>query len=186
MLVSQPTNNMWMEFKRARNRYYVRLVDDLGFLHHVGPANLVNISACAYILGFHERKALEERFRKSLKGRVDDVEAAEKIAWAMYMDGYEGLIPRHVEGLDVEMVNKKSEQLMDRMELLAMRYHRLRRENTVLEDDMCRRIVQAQYRKAPEEIQDQWMEELRRRRDQLVKETLSRILGEADDSPAPG
>lgn len=152
---------MSIVFKKSRGRYYLQLIDSLGFIHYVGVVNLENLAACAHNLGFIELFAWREKIRKRLAGKgFENLYEAANVYQQAYNDGRKGLAIWEIKGLDTQKYKEKCTYLENRIMILEMLYKRLREVNEILSNDIIRRGIQAQVRNSSQEAWRQWRTEL--------------------------
>ncbi|UCD44582.1 MAG: hypothetical protein JSV27_10755, partial [Candidatus Bathyarchaeota archaeon] len=94
---------MRMDIKTVKGKDYLQIVDNLGYIHHVGPASLLNFAVCQRIIGFYDGRArfdrLENYFVSKGYPRWEENEwgPAKKMASDVeihYIEGIFGYTPR--------------------------------------------------------------------------------------------
>jgi hypothetical protein len=145
-----------MDIKTVKGRDYVQIVDDKGYLHHVGPANPENLSACVYIIGANESFKLYHKIQDYLesKGGADFKRVAGDIE-VLYHDGFAGLTPRSTGCARAEKIEAIQREINDRADLFEMLEEDIlkiyRNEGMNPSKSRLRRRVQKTYRSLSEE-----------------------------------
>jgi hypothetical protein len=181
-----------MDIKTVKGKDYLQIVDNRGYIHHVGPANLLNFAVCQRILGFDNVKE-QKRFESfenyfALKGyprwEKNEWGPAKKMASEVvihYVDAWSGLCARTNICGDAEVINQKEDELNDRIEIVGMLEELMRedvrKENITHSEEVFRKKVQLIYRYASPEQKALWKKELERKRE-LEDERISQILEE--------
>lgn len=153
---------MSIVFKKSRGKYYLQLVDDLGFIHYVGVVNLENLAACANVLGFIEAFSWRKKIKKRLTGKgFENLREAVLVYEQAYNDGKRGLAVWEIKGLDTQKYKEKCNYIVNRIQVLEMLYKRIRDVNEILSNDTIRKGMQAKVRNSSQEDWSRWMEELK-------------------------
>jgi len=155
---------MRMDIKTVKKRDYVQIVDDKGYLHHVGPANPENLSACVYIIGMNESSKLYQKLQDYFesKGNTDPKHVASNIE-VLYHDGYAGLTPRTTNHAKAERIEAIQREISDRAHLFEILDDTIltvyRNEGMNPSKEKVRRKVQKIYRTLSEEQRRKLSEE---------------------------
>ena len=165
--------NMNMLFKKSRGRYYLQLVDDLGFIYHIGPANLENLAVCAYTKGLGEKSTHEYRSSKLLANKgFENLTEAVKVHENAYWNGTTGFKLGKIKNLDMVKCNEKYTEVYDRQKIHEMLYRRCMETNETLTHNQIRKWVQDKMRNSSEEEYIRLLEEA----DRKLNEALIRAL----------
>lgn len=156
-----------VDIKTVKGKDYVQLVDDHGFIHHVGPASVTNLAAALHTKGIYEHgkvnRWLEDYYIS--KGCVldDDTEHKVGVIVKSYNEGFQGLSPSGSNLFDKKEVEEICTKLGDRIDVLDMIrgdfVKMFERAGRHLSEAELRKIVQETYRDASEERRRRYKEQ---------------------------
>ena len=185
---------MRMDIKTVNGKDYLQILDNRGYIHHIGPASLLNFAVCQRILGLDEAFRLREERQERLESYFASkgYPLWENYEWGPaknmasevvihYVDVWSGLSARTNICGDAEVINQKEDELNDRIEIVGMLEELMRedvrKENITHSEEVFRKKVQLIYRYASPEQKALWKKELERKRE-LEDERISQILEE--------
>jgi len=156
-----------VDIKTVKSKDYVQLVDDHGFIHHIGPANAANLAAAFHAKGFREafkvNRWLEDYYvSKGCELGEDTTHKVSEIA-VSYYDGLLGFTPRGSDLYDRKEVEEIFTKLNERMHVHEMirgdLIEMLERAGRHVNEAQIRKIVQETYREASEERRRRYKEQ---------------------------
>ena len=171
---------MRMDIKTVNGKNYLQIFDNRGYIHHIGPANLLNFAVCQRVLGLDDAFRLtEERLERlesyfASKGypRWQHYEwgPAKNMASEVeihYSDAWSGHTARTNSCGDASDITKKENEYTERIKIFEI-LEELKREEAQKEkikysEEDLRRKVQLSYRHASPEQKALWKKELERR-----------------------
>ena len=165
---------MRIDIKTVKGKDYLQIVDNRGYIHHVGRSNLLNLAVCHRILGlllpferfpYIVKCITSEGFSIDNNIGEDMIMALAREVEAHYRDGLAGIRPRtNVCGEKTEMENTEN-KFIDRIDIFVMLEDNIRRsyeeKNIPLSTNTLRRITQTTYRFSSK---DELMKELKQKR----------------------
>jgi len=174
-----------MDIKNVKGKDYLQIVDNRGYIHHIGPATLLNLAGCKKVIGFNEgiikKNKRKEKFMNYFisKGypRISENNAlsANNLADAIsvhYFEGFNGMVSStSVCGESTEIDNIEND-IIDRIELFELleewiRKHYEKRNETITNKDI-RIITQSTYRHASTVQRAEWKSDLEQRRQRQI------------------
>ena len=158
----------------VKGKDYLLIVDNRGYIHHIGRSNLLNLAVCHRILGllqpfdrlpFIVKCITSEGFSIENNIKEDMIMVWARAVEAHYRDGLAGIIPQTNscgEKTEIENMEKK---FIDRIDIFVMLEDNIRRsyeeKNIPLSTNTLRRITQTTYRFSSK---DELMKELKQKR----------------------
>ena len=112
-----------IEIKTVKGRDYVQLIDDNGYLHHVGPANPKNLSACYYVLGSYESYKQSRQLRDYFLSKGHTEEEAKSLSNAIsiqYLRGLDLYGPQDTKYARVREIEEFEEKITVQIALFKM------------------------------------------------------------------
>ena len=174
-----------MDIKTVKGRDYLQIVDNRGYIHHVGPASLFNFAVCQSILGLDEALRDMERHGRFVNyfiSRGHSHARAEELASEVddhYRSGKSGVRPRTNSCGEAEDIENKEKEFWDRIEIFGMleelAIEEARKKNIIISKDELRRKIQRTYRNASPEQKALLKKELVRKRELEDKRIMQRI-----------
>jgi hypothetical protein len=151
-----------IDIKSVGENDYIQIIDEDGFLHHVGPLNPENLAAAIYTKGLDERNKVRDWLKELYRSRgieIDEETLSEIRALnTLYHDGLDGFTPRNSEYYNIDEVNRVYDKIDGRMTL-----HKILKEKflrTIHRADFPKSVIQEKVKLVYNNLSEERKEEM--------------------------
>jgi len=172
----------------VKGKDYLQIVDNRGYIHHIGRANIMNLAVCQRILGHDDhfgrlpiiiKYITSEGFSIDNNIGEDMITALAREVEAHYWDGLAGIRPRTNSCGEKTEIENMENKFFDRIDIFEMLEEKVRsryeEKNIPLSRNELHRLTQSAYRYSSK---DELMKELKQKRDRVLERFFERIRQE--------
>jgi hypothetical protein len=158
---------MRLDIKKVKKKDYIQVVDDQGYLHHLGPATPSNFCVALYTIGLEEHCKWIQWLNHYLERR--DVDNYEKLAVDISMlhaDGSCGFSPRDTYFVSGKEIGEKAQKILNRIKVVKALEKKIRKHYEM------KRVTYAEKRNIRKQVIEQFKQLSDQDKQELYREQL--------------